>query len=155
MNQEIERRFLVAVLPDLSAARRAQVRQGYLTRPDDSTELRLRQMDERYLLTLKDGEGLVRGEREVEITRLQFDTFWPETDGRRIVKARFTGALAGGLIFELDVFSGALAPLRMVEVEFPSEEEALSFTPPDWFGAEVTNDRRYRNRILAVEGLPV
>ncbi|MEX0320310.1 MAG: CYTH domain-containing protein [Ruegeria sp.] len=155
MNREIERRFLVAALPDLSAARRAQVRQGYLTRPDDSTELRLRQMDERYLLTLKDGEGLVRGEREVEITRLQFDTFWPETDGRRIEKERFTGALAGGLTFELDVFSGALAPLRMVEVEFPSEEEALSFTPPDWFGAEVTSDRRYRNRTLAVEGLPV
>ncbi|MEX0364833.1 MAG: CYTH domain-containing protein [Ruegeria sp.] len=155
MNREIERRFLVAALPDLSAARRAQVRQGYLTRPNDSTELRLRQMGGRYFLTLKDGEGLVRGEREVEITRQQFDTFWPETDGRRIEKERFTGALAGGLTFELDVFSGALTSLRMVEVEFPSEAEALSFTPPDWFGAEVTNHRRYRNRILAVEGLPV
>ena len=33
----------------------------------------------------------------------------------------------------------------MAEVEFPSEKEAEEFTPPAWFGDEVTNDRRYHN----------
>ena len=64
---------------------------------------------------------------------------------------RFRGRLPGGLIFELDVFSGPLAPLMLVEVEFPSVEMAEAFVPPAWFGAEVTEDERYRNRALVAE----
>ena len=33
----------------------------------------------------------------------------------------------------------------MAEVEFPTEEAALAFTPPDWFGEDVTDDSRYHN----------
>lgn len=38
---EIERKFLVAALPDLATAEPVAVRQGYLTRPEDSVEMRL------------------------------------------------------------------------------------------------------------------
>jgi CYTH domain-containing protein len=38
----------------------------------------------------------------------------------------------------------------LVEVEFPSEAAARAFVPPDWFGEDVTGDRRYRNRTLAL-----
>ena len=37
----------------------------------------------------------------------------------------------------------------MVEVEFESIEQANTFTPPDWFGKEVTNDHRYHNSYLS------
>jgi CYTH domain-containing protein len=33
----------------------------------------------------------------------------------------------------------------MAEVEFPSEDEAMAFTAPEWFGEEVTLDKRYHN----------
>jgi CYTH domain-containing protein len=52
------------------------------------------------------------------------------------------------------VYSGALTGLMVAEVEFPSEEAARAFVPPAWFGREVTNDSRYKNRRLATEGLP-
>ncbi|WP_171207636.1 MULTISPECIES: CYTH domain-containing protein [unclassified Ruegeria] len=154
MSTEIERKFLVRALPDLTKASKAIVRQGYLTAPEDSAELRLRQKIDRFYLTLKGLGGLVRVEREAEITAEQFEVFWPETEGRRVEKHRFTGRLPSGHIFELDIFHGALSPLRLVEVEFPSEVAARAFDPPDWFGTEVTEDPRYRNKTLASKGLP-
>lgn len=154
MTLEIERKFLVLRKPDLSAARRMPVRQGYLTKPQDSTELRLRQKGDRCYLTLKGGGDLVRVEREAEITEAQFTTFWPETEGRRIEKERYSGTLSDQHEFELDVFSGALSPLVLVEVEFTTPEDAMAFTPPGWFGREVTEDSRYKNKNLAIDGLP-
>ena len=154
MSEEIERKFLVADMPDLRTAQKAIVRQGYLTAPDDSTELRLRQKNERYYLTLKGGGGLVRVEREAEISAAQFETFWPETEGRRVEKERYTGQLSDGRVFELDVFLGNLASLRLVEVEFTSEAEAINFAPPAWFGSDVTDDKRYKNKTMATAGPP-
>ncbi|WP_170358093.1 CYTH domain-containing protein [Ruegeria arenilitoris] len=154
MSMEIERKFLVADLPGLSGAEKAVVRQGYLTAPDDSTELRLRQKNDRFFLTLKGGGSMVRVEREAEITAEQFETFWPETDGRRVEKERFTGQLSDGRTFELDVFQGDLAPLKLVEVEFETEAEAMAYTPPDWFGEDVTADKRYKNKTMAINGVP-
>ncbi|WP_037307257.1 CYTH domain-containing protein [Ruegeria halocynthiae] len=154
MSTEIERKFLVADIPDLDKTEKAVVRQGYLTAPDDSTELRLRQKNDRFYLTLKGRGTLVRVEREAEISAEQFETFWPETEGRRLEKERYTGRLVDGRIFELDVFLGALAPLRLVEVEFATEAEAQDYTPPDWFGADVTADKRYKNKMMAISGVP-
>ena len=53
------------------------------------------------------------------------------------------------LTIELDVFDGELSPLVLAEVEFPDEETALSFTPPDWFGEDVTFSGKYHNSYLS------
>lgn len=155
MTTEIERKFLVAALPDLDAAKPVAVRQGYLTLPADSVEMRLRQKGSKLLMTLKSGAGMAREERETTITQEQFDTFWPATGGRRIEKTRWTGSLSDGTVYELDIFEGSHAPLRLVEVEFDSLAAARSFTPPDWFGPEVTGERGYSNKVMALEGAPV
>ncbi len=149
--QEIEKKFLVHSMPDLTGATKTLVRQGYLTVTGDSTQLRLRQKGDHHFLTLKGGEGLIRTERECEISKSQFYTFWPETNGRRLEKERWTGPLIDGHTFELDVFLGALSPLRLVEVEFETEQMAHAFEPPDWFGADVTYDPRYKNSQLAAQ----
>ena len=52
-----------------------------------------------------------------------------------------------GLTLEVDVFYGALSGLVLAEVELPSED--YEFTPPDWFGEEVTDDFTYANVNLA------
>ena len=149
---EIERKFLVATMPDLSTASRSSLRQGYLTVPEDSVEVRLRQSDDRFVLCVKTGSGIIRGEREIEIDGKQFDTLWPQTEGRRIEKTRWTGTLDDGLTFELDVFAGDLKPLAVVEVEFASAQQAEAFTPPDWFGRDVSLDKRFGNKSLAISG---
>ena len=53
------------------------------------------------------------------------------------------------MMVELDVFEGELAPLILAEVEFPSEEEANAFVPPEWFGKDVTFSGDYHNSALA------
>ncbi|MCA0919081.1 CYTH domain-containing protein [Pseudooceanicola nanhaiensis] len=149
MATEIERKFLVDRLPDLSEATATQIRQGYVTHPDDSCEVRLRQRGDRYLATIKSGSGLVRGEYEAEIGREAFEILWAGIMGH-ISKVRHTGPLPGGLMYELDIYQGPQAPLVTVEVEFTSVSEARAFRPPAWFGREVTGQRAYSNRVMAI-----
>lgn len=146
--KEIERKFLVKG-PTPKGLAGKPIRQGYITAATDSTEVRLRQKGEACFLTVKSEGGLVRDEYEIMIGMAEFETLWPLTEGRRVEKTRHIGKLAEGLEFELDIFEGRLAPLMLVEVEFPSEEAARAFMAPDWFGEEVTEDKSYRNKALA------
>lgn len=145
---EIERKFLVATFPD-GELHAVPLRQGYLTTSTDSVELRLRQRDTEYFMTLKSEGGLSRQEYEIPVDVAQFEALWPATEGRRVEKTRYSGTLPGGEFFELDVFAGHLSPLMLVEVEFLSENAARAFIPPPWFGKEVTEDKRYKNKALA------
>ncbi len=43
--------------------------------------------------------------------------------------------------------------LHLVTVEFASDEQARGFRPLEWFGPEVTEDRRYTNQFIALRGL--
>lgn len=38
----------------------------------------------------------------------------------------------------------------IAEIEFDSHEAMADFTPPDWFGLEVTEDHNYSNASLAL-----
>jgi len=49
---------------------------------------------------------------------------------------------------------GKLDGLYTAEVEFKSEDISTAFTAPDWFGKEVTEDPGYKNKSLAVSGIP-
>ena len=108
----------------------------------------------RCTLTLKAGHGAVRTELEFAITDEQFETTWPLTGGRRIHKTRYRlpiGQPDGAQhIAELDVFHDELEGIVIVEVEFDGEDSMAAFTPPDWFGDEVTDDLAYTNASLAV-----
>ena len=158
---EIERKFLVSGLPSgLSGVPEGlpeglALDQGYLVIGDGgSSEVRLRREPGRLSLTVKHGRGLVRGEYEVELSVAQFDALWPATVGRRLEKTRSRVPLWDELVAEVDVYGGALAGLSVVEVEFGSAEAASGFAPPAWFGREVTDDDRYKNRRLATDGAP-
>ena len=151
---EIERKFLVARVPSLDAFEAHELRQGYVTAQSDSIELRVRQKDDAHFMTIKSGDGIQRAETEIAMNAAQFSAIWPLTVGRRLEKVRHIGRLPGGLTLELDIFKGRLAPLALVEVEFATLESAQAFVPPDWFGAEVTEDKRYNNKALAVHGAP-
>jgi CYTH domain-containing protein len=45
-------------------------------------------------------------------------------------------------------------PLDLISVQFVANVRAEAFTPPLWFGPEVTGDARYLNRSIAVQGFP-
>lgn len=149
-NLEIERKFLLRPPgPSLEGVRGRHIDQGYLA--DSPQQVRLRRVDEdRFILTVKTGQGIVRGEHEVDLTREQFDKLWPLTAGRRLSKVRYE-IPHGDLTVEVDVYEGIHTGLRVAEVEFPSEEACHGFQPPEWLGEDVTADLRYSNRALATE----
>jgi CYTH domain-containing protein len=149
---EIERKWLVAALPAPMPIGGQHIRQGYVAR-DGSVEVRVRLVDATSLLTIKVGAGLARREVELEIGADEADELWPATEGRRIEKMRYR-VPAGDHVAEVDVYEGALAGLRTVEVEFASEADAASFVAPAWFGDEVTGDGRWSNAALAANGRP-
>jgi CYTH domain-containing protein len=152
---EIERKFLVPEPPaDLGRWPSTRIEQGYVAIDRDGTEVRLRRWDDGCALAVKQGGGRSRTEEDLKLDADQFERLWPLTEGRRIEKTRHVIEGGGDVSFELDVYSGALAGLVVVEVEFPSDEAAEAFAPPDWFGREVTEDPRFKNQSLAVHGAP-
>jgi adenylate cyclase len=153
MGVEIERKFVVPAPPSVSTDAGDAIWQGYLAVEPDGNEVRLRRTAGRHLLGAKSGAGLVRQEIEVELTAEAFEALWPATAGRRVRKVRYRLAAAGAVV-ELDVFTDQLDGLCLAEVEFASVEAATRFTPPDWFGAEVTGRTDYLNRSLALHGRP-
>lgn len=152
MALEIERKFLVdEVPPDLEIGSKDEIEQGYLALGD--SQVRLRRQGDRTLLTAKRGGGMTRDEVEVALDPEPFEELWPLTEGRRLEKTRLTSRF-GDRTIEIDVYKGRLAGLTVAEVEFDNADSARAFSPPPWFSRELTNDSRYSNQRLAVEGLP-
>lgn len=154
MSTEIERKYLVDRLPpEFENQTGATIRQGYVIIAEGGIELRIRQKQERFFQTIKMGQGLSRTEIEIELSRDQFERLWPHTQGRRVSKTRYALPL-GDHTAEMDIFDDRLVGLALVEVEFTSVDAATRFFPPNWFGADVTEDKRYKNQFLAVHGIP-
>ena len=153
MSREIEKKYLVNIFPEISDnIIRNEIMQGYIF-ITDSMELRLRKKSDKYFQTIKTGEGLNRGEFEVELSANQFDVLWPLTENKRVEKTRYEINYSAFLV-ELDVYKGILGGLMTAEVEFNSEDEIQNFNPPDWFGEDITLDKRYKNKSLALNGRP-
>lgn len=145
---EIERKYLIRRLPEnLSQYQCKKIAQGYIcTNP----VVRIRKSDDEYYLTYK-GKGLMaREEYNLPLTQEGYEHMLPKIDGRLIEKSRYLIPLEGKLTAELDIFEGDLAPLIIIEVEFDSLDAANSFIPPEWFGEDVTESRKYHNSNLAL-----
>ena len=101
-------------------------------------------------MTVKRGAQLVRDEEEITLTKEQFETLWPMTENRCIVKKRYIlhPDNRPNVTIEVDVYEEELEGLIIAEVEFSSVEESEAFNPPDWFGREVTSIAQYKNRNL-------
>ena len=142
---EIERKFTVRELPDLSKYDFHIMEQGYL---NTDPVVRVRKEDETYYLTYK-GKGLLaREEYNLPLNREAYYHLVEKSDGIIIRKKRYLIPFEKYTI-ELDVFEAPYENLIIAEVEFDSEEEATNFKPPEWFSEDVTMDRRYHNSNLS------
>ena len=151
---EIEKKYLVKEIPfDLENFQKCEMVQGYI---HTDPVIRVRSEDGEGVLTIKGKGEIARKEFELPLTKEQFDGLWKKIDPRCIpvCKTRYFIPLGGGLTAELDIYHAELEGLLTVEVEFESMERAEGFTPPDWFGEEVSLDSRYKNSALAFKGKP-
>lgn len=154
--KEYERRFfpdLATFTCDTFLYSSVLITQAYLedemrTRIRD--ELDLSTYSHTYTQTRKTGEGVSRGEAEHEITKHEYVKLLQRA-ACSLVKRRYFMPW-GKYTVQVNFFEGPLGRYIQIEVEFASEEEANAFIPPEWFGVEVTDDKRHDNYSLAKYG---
>ena len=131
---EIERKYLIEKeqLPaDLASYPFHKIEQGYLC---TSPVVRIRRQDDDYFLTYKSKGLMAREEYKLPLTQEAYEHMKSKADC---------------LTIELDVFHEDYEGLFLAEVEFLSEEAANSYTPPAWFGRDVTFSSDYHNSTLS------
>lgn len=144
---EIERKFLIKKIPfDLTGFKRRRIQQAYLC--TDPT-VRIRCDNDDYYLTYKSKGFIVREEYNLPLTAEAYAHLLSKADGIVITKTRYEIPEKDNLTIELDVFEGKYNGLILAEVEFETEEAALSYTPPEWFGEDVSERKEYCNSYLS------
>ena len=155
---EIENKYLLSYnkalefIKSLSNYTVKNIEQIYFSYSPSSIK-RVRKIDDKYILTIKKGNGKVREEFEKEISKEKYKKFKKKRIGRVIKKRRYVFELEG-YIFELDIFKGDLKGLAYLEVEFESLDKMKDFSLPknlqQIVKKDVSNDRRYTNAFLAI-----
>lgn len=136
MSKEIEKKFIIKKLPkdlNLFDYDYSEIIQGYLIASEDK-ELRIRQIDDEYYMTYKQGKGDVREEWEVELA---------ESEGINAINRLFADKYIKKIRYyipyknktiELDIIPNV--PFNFAEIEFDSVVEMNNFEFPNWFGEE-------------------
>ena len=152
-NVEIERKWLVRKIPeDLESYECLEIEQAYLS---SSPTVRVRRENDDYYLTYKSSgkestdTSMSRTEYNLPLDRDSYEHLREKKDGILISKKRYLIPDRNGLKIELDVFDAPYEGLVVAEVEFESLEDAKAYTPPGWFGKEVTLDPKYKNAVMA------
>lgn len=144
---EIERKFLIKKIPDnLTSYKARKIEQAYLC---TDPVVRVRRDNDDYYLTYKSKGMIVREEYNLPLTKEAYGHLLAKADGNIITKTRYEIPEKDNLTIELDVFEGKFDGLLLAEVEFASEEEALCYIPPEWFGEDVSNSTKYHNSTLS------
>ncbi|PID47974.1 MAG: hypothetical protein CR967_02350 [Proteobacteria bacterium] len=161
MALEIERKYLLksAKLIDLLKSEgldltKDEISQFY-TRVNKKGELRFRKQGNKFTMTTKLGEGLSRDEKEENISKKLFELSKKTALGNIIKKTRYYFKFETLLVF-IDIYKGKLKGSAILEIEFPDEDTANSYTLLELFKQEiikdVTHDKRYKNKYLALYG---
>lgn len=143
---EIERKYLVKTLPqNYQNYPVRQIEQGYLC---TDPVVRVRRDNDDFYLTYK-GRGLLsREEYNLPLNEEAYGHLLAKADGIVLSKRRYLIPWESHTI-ELDIFDGYYQGLILAEVEFHTEEEALSFVPPAWFDRDVTFTGEFQNSRLS------
>ena len=149
MAKEIERKWLLSGFPELNDSDllvATDIVQAYLSKTNNE-EVRIRGKKEfhKYQLDRKTGEGLIRDEVSVDITKETFEKLYRlifnMSDSRVIHKEyRRYHDPHTGLHLEMSLVNNQF---YYCEIEFESEDSAREFQPYPWMGEEVTDDSRW------------
>lgn len=146
---EIERKFLLEQSIDLSKFESKKIEQFYIS---FNPEVRIRKISNDCFLTIKSDGDLEREEIELTIAKEEYKKLKTLASTSSIKKTRYYIS-NGDFIYELDVYHNGLEGLFTVEVEFSSKKESKKFIAPNWFGKEITDVKKYKNKNLAKYGI--
>ena len=146
VEMEYERKFLVENFDVSNSTKEYIVNQYYLN--IGSTEKRIRKIYNKFYFTEKIGSGDTREEFECEISEKQYKYLLKFKKGKEINKKRYIVNLNGVKSCEINIFDKPIK-INMIEVEFVDQEQMKKFTPPKWFGKEVTGIKEFDNYSIA------
>ena len=153
--KEIERKFrLESAPPPEVLGVGVEIAQAYLF--THRGELRVRRKGQAHIMTVKGDGQLTRSEWEIsDIPQWVYDMLCTHAVGKVVRKVRYD-VVEGDRTLSVDVFSHDLEGLVTLECEFESEEQAHAFELPTWAegAVDVTQDPTFKNKSLAVRGLP-
>ena len=136
MDYEIERKFLVKRIPNLSGKTKQSFERYYLYR-GVGVDARIQKVKDRFEFERKSlNTRLGSGIQKFEITRKEFDTLKKHSGGAII---RDSYLISENPEVTIKIYHERFEGLIRAEVEFASEEDAQRFTPPDWMGKEITD----------------
>jgi adenylate cyclase len=143
---EIERKFLVVSDAWRSGRPGQRFCQGYLA-GDQGVTVRVRRAGSKAYVTIKGkGDGLVRPEFEYEVPVGDAEAMLRGLCRRPLIEKTRHEVVHAGHLWQVDEFAGANKGLIVAEVELSHRDEVVEL--PNWAGAEVTFDPRYRNSAL-------
>lgn len=159
-NFEIEKKYTIKNLPcGLENYPCIIIEQAYL---NTAPVVRVRRSNDKYTLTYKGSGLMTREEYNLPLDQASYQHLSQKADGNIISKKRYVLPLENpyfqdgfkpdkelSLKIELDIFEPPFAPLVIAEIEFPNEQAANAFVPPEWFDEDVTFNPKYHNSNLS------
>lgn len=146
-NEDLSDKILHNNLDDKVICSIEEIEQGYIK--FDPEVLITNVNNQEFYLTYKKIGKLQRRELEERISREQYQILLEAVKGRIIKKTRFYIALDNELSAKIDVYNEELDGLITVDTEFKTIDAASNFIVPSWYGPEVTDDKRFKNKSLA------
>lgn len=145
---EIERKYLVLGRTRfLAGITGARITQGYLHEKGPTSRVRVVNNKEGFLTVKGPRKGLGRPEYEYGIPLRDAKELLALCEDRTLTKVRYEVPV-GNHIWHVDVYTGHLKGLVTAEVELKRETER--FALPVWLGPEVTFEKAYTNKRLAL-----
>jgi adenylate cyclase len=152
MPLEIERKFLVAHDGWKEyIVRRSKIRDGLIA-SNNGNKARVRIADDKATIALKS--------RRMGMVRTEFEYAIPCADAEEILRTMCDGNVLNKVrhfvihkdaTWHVDVYDDILKGIVIAEIELTQPDQVLQI--PDWVGAEVTDDPRYRKVNMRAERL--
>jgi len=158
--KEIERKYLLnrSILEflDKTSTSYKKITQFYI-KATANKSLRFRKYGSKYYKCIKYGTGGIREEIEEEVSKKVYKKNLKKRIGRSIKKIRYLFKL-DSYEYSVDVYKKQLENFYVMEVEFENIAAYENFVLPStlkvYVEKEVTDDEAYKNKNLALFGLP-
>ena len=149
---EYELTYLANKIPDeIKGMKGTLIRDVYVPETISHAHLRLRQKEERYVITkkqpIKNGDSSEQLEETILLEKDEYKAL--ASCSRKVVAKRRYNVKLGGIPAEVDVFEERLKGLVEIDFEFSSAKEKQSFVPPAVCLADVTQEEAFAGGYLS------
>ena len=134
---EIERKFLVKEIPDLSGIRPISYERYYLS-TDESSVVRIQKRGDKYEYETKKNISHLEYEKTKRlISGAEFEALKQVKASEGIMRDGYQ--ISSKPDISIKIYHGRFEGLVRAEVEFSSREEAEAYIPAVWMGIEITH----------------